>query len=156
MGLTLSQLKKLVIEKVDIVDILYKNNPDGHYHPGQTCFCPFHDNDNTPAASIYDNEGITSLYCFSERKLYTSADAVEILLNKDVYGIAKRLWDSMSDTEKQIWLSENSSENLEEAFSTTATDRSDESVLNIKVAANKFKNRKITIKELLDTIISNS
>ena len=155
MNLTTSQLKKLVVEKVDIVDILYKNNPDGHYHPGQTCFCPFHDNDNTPAASIYDNEGITSLYCFSERKLYTSADAIEILLNKNVYEVAKRLWDRMSDAEKQVWLSENSDESLEEAFSLPSNKDKPVSI-EIKKAENDFKNRKITIKELLESIISNS
>lgn len=155
MNLTIKQLKQLVIENIDIIEILYKYNPEGYYQAGQNCFCPFHDNSNTPSASIYDNEGITSLYCFSERRLYTSADAIEILLNKDVYEIAKRLWDRMSDAEKQLWLSKNSHEDFEEAFSINKNN--DKSVsIEIKKAENDFKNRKITIKELLESIISNS
>ena len=29
------------------------------------CFCPFHDNHNTPAAKIYKDDAGDSLYCFS-------------------------------------------------------------------------------------------
>lgn len=151
MELTLNQLKKLIEEKVDIVDILYRYNPSGHYQAGQTCFCPFHDNENTPAASIYNNDGITSLYCFSERRLYTSADAIEILLKKDMYSIAEKLWARMPDTEKQKWIVVNSNESFEDAFSLNRDDTNSDTT--VKKARADFKNRKITVKDLLESII---
>jgi hypothetical protein len=104
MKIKLWQLRALVKEKYSLIKALYKVNPDGKYVIGQTCFCPFHDNENTPAAALYDNEGSESMYCFSEKKLYTVLDALETLLHYDVYELGQKLWVSMSEAEQQSFL----------------------------------------------------
>jgi hypothetical protein len=110
------QLRNLVRDKIRITDILYKHNPNGNYYPNQTCFCPFHDNSQTPSASIYDNDGVETLYCFSERRLYTSADAIEVLLKKDVYKVAEALWDRLPESSKQSWLQNNGKTSYKDLF----------------------------------------
>jgi hypothetical protein len=147
-----SQLKRLVSDKVRISDILYKHNPEGHYEPGQTCFCPFHDNENTPAASIYDNDGVETLYCFSEQKLYTSADAIEILLKKDIYEVGRRLWERMNEVDKKDWLSNQVGGDYSDMFEfdKPTTDYSNLALERAKIL---FKRRRITLKQLLKEYI---
>ena len=58
------------------------------------CFCPFHENHNSPAAKMYEDEdtGLIVLHCFTERRRYTTYDYVKIILveRKKRY---KDVWD---------------------------------------------------------------
>jgi hypothetical protein len=56
------------------------------------------------------------LYCFSERRLYTSADAIEVLLKKDVYKVAEALWDRLPESSKQSWLQNNGKTSYKDLF----------------------------------------
>lgn len=142
---TLYQLKLLINDRLSMVDVLNKVNPEGYYQAGQPCFCPFHENSNTPSATIYDNEGITSLYCFAEQRQYRPTDAIEILLDKDVYVVGEKLWNSLSQLEQEQFLRENVS--IEDSFSTTQVKPIDKKVQQAKTA---FKYGKITAHELLE------
>lgn len=151
----MNQLKRLVTEKLKISDILHKYNPEGNYQAGQTCFCPFHDNENTPSASIYDNEGVETLYCFSEKKLYSSADAIEKLLKKDVYEVAQSLWERMGDVEKKQWLESQPDGDFSQMFQFEEDEEDEEEDSNnaLKQIATLFKKRKITLREFLKEYI---
>jgi hypothetical protein len=148
MKLTFKQLEKLVEQKYSLVKALRKHNPGERYEVGQTCFCPFHDNENTPAAAIYEDEGKQSLYCFSERKLYTVVDVFKQLINYDVYELGNYLWHGMSDYEKSEWLKNNSEIDPVELFSkkkeTVETNK------ELEKARANFKYGKISLNELLE------
>lgn len=45
--------------------------------------CPFHDDRVHPSAKIYENDGKTVIYCFAERRIYTSYHYVEIIIGDD-------------------------------------------------------------------------
>jgi len=119
MDLDIKQARKLVNEKLDLTKILKKANPHEYYAIGQTCFCPFHDNQDTKAGAIYENDetGEETLWCFSEKVLYTSSHAVELLLKQDIYAVAAKLWARMTDQEQAGWLSRHSHEDYAAAFS---------------------------------------
>ena len=45
-------------------------------------FCPFHDNFQSPAAKFYEDEDRQVLWCFSEHRMYTPYDYVNLILCK--------------------------------------------------------------------------
>jgi hypothetical protein len=147
---SIGQLRELINENYSLISILKKANPSGVYHTGGTCFCPFHDNTDTPSASIYDDEGGEKLYCFSERKLYSASDAMEKLLDLDVYEIGSRLFEKMSHEEQDVWLEKHggSIDYLDE-FSYNNKEVDEEKVLNRAKLKNLFRYGKISLTELL-------
>lgn len=49
-----------------------------------SCFCPFHYNVNTPAATLFkDTDGIERMYCYSCKRQYTSYDYITLVLEKN-------------------------------------------------------------------------
>ena len=47
-------------------------------------FCPFHDDRNKPSAKFFkDSDGIERIYCYSERKQFTSYDYVKLILEEN-------------------------------------------------------------------------
>ena len=53
------------------------------WHYGSN-FCPFHDNRNTPAASLFkDSDGIERLYCYRCTRQYTSYDYIVQVLEEN-------------------------------------------------------------------------
>lgn len=148
---TPEQLKQLVGEKYSLVKTLRRYNPSGSYTPNRTCYCPFHDNVESPAAAIYDDDNGERLFCFSERKMYSSADALEILMNLDVYEIGLQLWQTMSPIEKTEWLSSHGNVSYTDVFKADKPQAAGN--LELEVQIQKFKNRKISISELLNEYI---
>lgn len=144
---TPKQLEQLVGEKYSLVKALRKYKPGEKYVVGQTCFCPFHDNENTPSAAIYEDDGKQSLYCFSERKLYTVVDVFKQLANYDVYELGNHLWHKMSDYEKKEWLKKNSQEDPADLFS--KKQEVEEPSRDLAKARANFKYGKISLNELL-------
>lgn len=153
MKLSLNQLKKLVIEKISLTQALYKLNPDGDYSLGRNCFCPFHENTDTPAASLYEDDNQETLYCFTERRSYNSFDALQILLNENGYEIGEAIWNKMSELEQQSWLSEHMEVDYESEFNISEEEEeiSEELDINLELAKKNFKSREITVEEFLDS-----
>lgn len=49
-----------------------------------SCFCLFHHNVNTPAASLFkDSDGVERMYCYTCRRQYSSYDYITTILEKD-------------------------------------------------------------------------
>lgn len=71
-------------------------------------FCPFHENNDTPAAKYYSNKdkGDTpSIYCFSERRIYKAVDFFKKeLINTRVESIFYRIWKQLSQEQQQYLL----------------------------------------------------
>lgn len=151
--LTLRQLETLVKEKYSLTKALKKVHPENFYQAGQTCFCPFHENHNTPAAAIYDDEKGQSLYCFTERKLYTVVDVFKELMHYDVYELGYGLWQSMSEFEKQAWLAEHEEYEQSGIFNRQDTDVKVNKELEKAIAL--FKSKKIGLNDLLKYYIEN-
>lgn len=149
--LSLRQLESLVKEKYSLTKSLSKLNPDNQYQVGQPCFCPFHENHNTPAAAIYDDDKGQTLYCFSERKLYSVVDVFKDLMHYDIYDLGNRLWSSMSEPEQQVWLSKNGQYDISTAFD---KPQAKELTKEVKRSVELFKNKKIDVNKLLEDIMS--
>ena len=65
------------------------------------CFCPFHDNHNTPAAKIYKDDAGDSLYCFSENKIYRPYDLIKnSIINIDADILYEAIWNKLSEEVK--------------------------------------------------------
>lgn len=64
------------------------------------CFCPFHENYDTPAAKISKTENGDMLYCFSERKSYRPADLFT-RYHKEQTGVDKDL--TIDKVFRRIW-----------------------------------------------------
>lgn len=150
MNLTLAQMKLLVDEKIDMATLLGKVYPDRRYVPGQKCFCPFHDNQHTESAALYQDEdtGKVTLWCFSEKEQYTSSNVIETLLKKDVYAKADLIWSKMSDAQRNSWLASHSfNNNYAEMFSTV--DQEEQESSKPTKAQREFKSGKVGVKDLL-------
>lgn len=144
-----NQVLKLINDKFDLIKLLYKYNPSGKYYQGQSCYCPFHDNTNTPSAAIYDDDNHQTLYCFMEQKLYTAFDVMKTLLKQDVYAIASYIWEQMPEVEKQSWLSENGYTDFAKAFSEPEREVTADNKI-IANASEAFKRRKIKLSEFIE------
>lgn len=71
------------------------------YAPYGNVFCPFHPNENTPSAKIYEGERGDFLMCFSERKAYRPADVfLKGLAPISLEDIFHHIWNDMTEQEK--------------------------------------------------------
>jgi hypothetical protein len=152
--LSLKQLEILVKEKYNLVKALRKVHPENHYQVGQPCFCPFHENHHTPAAALYDDDKGQTLFCFTERKLYSVVDVFKDLMHYDIYEIGNNLWKSMSEEEQYVWLQEHGQYDLAKTFD---KQHKKELSKDLKKEIELFKYRKISLNDLLEKyIIENS
>lgn len=149
--LSLRQLEQLVKEKYNLTKALIKINPHNRYQVGQPCFCPFHENHHTPAAALYDDPKGQTLYCFTERKIYTVVDVFKDLMHYDIYEIGNNLWKNMSNEERQLWLAEHQEYEIAGTF-----DKAKSVSRELKVAIELFKNKKIPLNDLLEKYIINN
>lgn len=47
-------------------------------------FCPFHEDKNKPSAKFFkDDDGVERIYCYAERKQFTSYDYVKLILEEN-------------------------------------------------------------------------
>lgn len=146
--------KKLVDQKVDLFKAMSKVTGN-RYRPGQAVFCPFHDNTNTPAASVYEDEdGLQTLYCFSEQKQYKSSDAVEKLLHQNPYAVGKAIWDRMNLAEQEEWRLKNINNSYTSTANSFDIDEGKETTA-LDVAFEKFKYTKLSFNELKQAIYNN-
>jgi Zn-finger protein len=142
-------MRQLVVEKYSLVKTLEKLFPGRHYQAGQRCYCPFHDNTDTPAAAIYDDEKGETLWCFTEKRLYTVVDVLDQFLHRDVYELAEGLWVKMSEEEKALWIQNHPDYSVSAAdFEETDEEDSKENK-ELEKAKELYKNKKISLNELL-------
>lgn len=139
---------KLLNEKVKFTTVLPKLNSENIYTVGRPCFCPFHDNTNTPAAVIYNNDGKETLWCFSEQKLYKPEDIIKLLINEDPYKVGEHLWNKLTETEQEVFLKENQPIDLAKEFSVETTE-TDQTKNLLKEVYKAYQYGKISYQELL-------
>lgn len=84
---------------VDMYQLLQRLNL--HPRDVSNMMCPFHHNTNTPAAKMYKDAYGWCLWCFSERKMYTTYDVYEKLMNADPMKMAQIIWDKLPETEQK-------------------------------------------------------
>lgn len=143
--------KKLVDQKVDLFKAMSQVTGN-HYRPGQSVFCPFHDNTKTPAASVYEDEdGLQTLFCFSEHKQYRSSDAVELLLHQNPYAVGKAIWNKMSPEDQEQWRLKNINTSYESTASSFDLNE-EQDMSDLDAAFEKFRYTKLSFKELKQVI----
>lgn len=148
---SLNSLKKLVNDKYSLVAILRRYEPEENYQLNQRCYCPFHENVNTPSAALYLNEDKESLFCFAENKLYTAYDALELLLKQDPLALGKALWDKMDAEEKANWLSING-----EDFSSEFDLKEEPKVSReLEIKKELYKRGEVSLEEVVKCYIDN-
>lgn len=146
--LTLNTLKKLVEQKYSLTKALKEYNPQENYQTGRNCFCPFHHNENTPAASILaGKEGQPDiLYCHAEQKRYTVADVVSKLMGYNIYEVGYLLWNDMTEHERETFLASIGEVDYNTIFGGQEAHSKSVSVNKSRLL---YKENKITLNELL-------
>lgn len=109
--------------------------------PNLVMYCPFHDNQNTPAAHLYkEDDGSYTIYCFSENRVFTNVDLYKNYLpDINLEDLAKLLFSNLSK-EMQDSLTNN--------LQVTSVANSIPYVESLE----SFKFSKITFPELLTSI----
>jgi hypothetical protein len=70
-------------------------------HP---CYCPFHDNTNSPAAKFYKEEHNEHIFCFAENKLYKPHHLLTLgIVPFTVSHVFSAIWQNLSNEEKNIF-----------------------------------------------------
>ena len=125
----------LILEKAGYEDYDYMGN----------VYCPFHDNTDTPAAKMYQDDEGDKLYCYGEcRKLYTPSDVIKKgLLKVRVNKIFYKIWKKLSP---------NIQEKLKEAYGKPKKFLSDD-FEEVIVKMEDFKKGKIDYEEYLGLVL---
>ena len=107
-------------------------------------FCPFHDNKNTKAATLYkDDEGLESIWCYTESKRFFPYDLLKIYTdNKEIYTIFKKIWFQLTDEDRIYFI------NNEEIY----IEKFDEDTIRLFNELDDFKNKKINYENVLKKI----
>jgi len=95
---------KAVIDREVPMDKLLQRVLGRPFYVGSSCFCPFHDNTNTPAAKLYDDERGITLFCFTEQKSYRSSDVFTHFTNFSIQQVFNKIWNRLSDQEKTDYM----------------------------------------------------
>ena len=97
------KFKAYVVDKVTpFPKILEKAGYEGYSYEGK-CFCPFHDNYESPAAKIYHDSNGDTLWCFSESKRYRPSDVLRrnLMKGNSIDSVFSRLWPRLSESKQQ-------------------------------------------------------
>lgn len=94
---TYYEMRKLLNYMVDIRSVL--NNNGYKIKEYGNIYCPFHLNDDSPAAKYYPDSNL--IYCFSENRSYNVVDALN-LVGIDYKETFKKLWDSYNNDKKKV------------------------------------------------------
>lgn len=62
--------------------------------------CPFHHNTNTPAAKMYHDKYGWCLYCFNEKRIFTTYDVYQQILGLDPVKAAEIIWNKLPQEEQ--------------------------------------------------------
>lgn len=74
-----------------------------HLNPREhgNMFCPFHNNIHTPSSKLYKDKYGWVLFCFNEKKIFTTWDVYEKVMGIDPMVIAKEIWNKLTDEQKK-------------------------------------------------------
>lgn len=76
--------------------VVLKQATGNRYDYSRKCFCPFHNNFDTPAAKIFHNEDGDYLFCFSEQRQYRPSDVFDKkLIKTSLATVYYKLWDKL-------------------------------------------------------------
>lgn len=124
--------------------ILEQAGYDGYSYNGKV-YCPFHINENSPSAKLYQSDRGDTLFCFAEHKTYRPSDVIKYeLINKSTYFIFSRVWKQLSEP-RQIELLELYGKPLN-IIPKVWTDS--------EVYLNKFKSGDITYNQHLNILVA--
>lgn len=133
------QTEKYIINKYismtkqfDQLDIDYRINGN--------MLCPFHQNENTPAAHLYADDNGYRLWCFAESRMYGSWDVYkQYMTNINTNKLALYILNQMTEEQqKKLFNDIGAEQEVEE--------------LPFKTALLQFKQSKINCKQLLQNI----
>lgn len=79
---------------VDMFQLMKRLNLHPNEH-GNT-YCPFHPNTNTPSSKMYKDKYGWCLYCFNEKRIFTTYDIYEQVLGLDPIKAAEIIWNKLS------------------------------------------------------------
>ena len=84
----------VILEKAGYEDYSYQGNQ----------YCPFHANDDTPAAKLFKDEDGDRLWCFGEcHRMYRSSDVIKSRLMKTrLESVFIKIWNQLGDNSKDI------------------------------------------------------
>lgn len=69
-----------------------------------SCFCPFHENTNSPAAKFFLEEHNEHIYCFAEGKLYRPHHLLTSgIVPFSTSHVFSAIWQNLSNDEKNIF-----------------------------------------------------
>jgi len=128
-----------VINRTLSVSKLLSKCTEHKYSVYGNCFCPFHDNEDTPAAKIYAGPKGESLFCFSEGKTYRAHDVIRTFYGTPTVKIFNKVWGKLNDKSKNT---------LKAEFGMGYQDE-DPVWDNVVKISEDFKKGKLTYKELL-------
>ena len=112
------------------------------YRINGNMFCPFHSNDNTPAAHLYSDDNGYRLWCFSEFKMYGAWDVYKTYLPRvNTRELANIILNKIPEERRESFLSDLG---VEEEIDELPFEKSLED----------FKHSKITMLQLLHDIAS--
>lgn len=138
-------MKAVINRELSLIDIAERLSvvKKGEYQIGRTCFCCFHENTDTPAAKIYDDDRGVTLFCFNEQKTYRSSDVFERFSNYKIDMIFNKIWSNLSESDKNYYIMNvaGSEDTLTEDWKITLKE------------LDKFKQRKINYEQFLDILI---
>ena len=96
------KFQKYVVDAVIPFPVMLRQAGLNGYSYDGKCFCPFHENYETPAAKLFKDSRGDTLFCFSEHKIYKPSDVIKVgLLKKSVEEVFKRLWSQLSEDKKE-------------------------------------------------------
>lgn len=97
-----SRFQEFVIDRILPIHVALRNVDGQERNYNGKCFCPFHDNTDTPAAHLYKDEKGSHLMCFSERRVYKPHHVfTEKLVKVSLAKAFQRIWNQLSDESKE-------------------------------------------------------
>lgn len=98
--LSKKEIYYIVNHYIDMRKLLHKLGID--VRANNSMFCPFHKNDNTPAAHLYKEEdGSYRIYCYSEDRVFSNADLYKTYLPEiSLEELAYMLYNNLPEVEK--------------------------------------------------------
>lgn len=142
-------LEKVVNKKYSLPKLLKKLNEHNRYDYERPCFCPFHDNTNTPAAVIYNDPDGDRLWCYAEQKMYKPSDVLSKLYKQDIYELGSNLFSRMTESERAEYTKEQDYSKMFEDDSAEMKESKE-----LMLARYAYKESKIKLSEYLEKVLA--
>lgn len=96
------KFQKYVVDAVIPFPVMLKRAGLPGYSYDGKCFCPFHENYETPAAKLFKDKNGDTLFCFSEQKIYKPSDVIRVgLLNASMESLFKNIWAQLNEQKRE-------------------------------------------------------